>query len=277
MRFDRTARERQDEENFRKSVYTYQIKKDNKLIDFDFDKETELLNDFEYAKDKIVFDVYRYDDKNEKLNSTLHKRIADMVMVYFIRYECGKDEVFIGVPDNSDMIWGVSNTDIFNQAMENTMKVYPMYFENAVEMVRKEDEKRFKEEYVGEDLNSNLYSITSRNKGHGAGIAFYPGALKQVCESIGATGLYIIFASKNFILAFDDQTGIYNIPATDKNFKEKVGAIIFMNNHCEQCDEEILSDRLFHYNLESDVLVDICTPKEVKDYLEKEKALGKSE
>lgn len=203
--------------------------------------------EFGKLRGQIAFRLINFDRNRELLKRIPHRRWKDLAIVYFVVYDnIDKDRAVVTVYNNHLKLWGVTEQEMYEAAMENTGKLYPAEIKpmNQVvsDMILKESAEGDNiEELISHVNRMNeefpMYVLTNRMKTGGAACMLYEGLLDWFTKHIEAD-VYIIPSSIHEVIL---------IPIDGEVSKEGLTDMVRSVNSEELSREEILSDTIYVY------------------------------
>lgn len=176
---------------------------------------------FSRIKDKIVYKLIQYEANRTMLKGVPHERILDLAVVYYILL---KDTTFgtatLMIKNENLKMWGVEQEEIVRLAKENTQRLLPAEIYKITEY---------------------MYVVTNRTKSFGASVMLYDGIWERIESEIGET-CYVIPSSVHELLLIPESYGMN---------REQLETIVEEINRTGVEKEEILSDRVYHYDVET--------------------------
>lgn len=209
-------------------------------IDMSFFKE------FEKVKDQICFRLISAEKNAELLQKIPHIDYLDMAVCFYYAYRgdvLGNGSILI---HNTHVeMWNTTVEELFELAKCNTPRIFP-WEKTSMEDVVKEiaGEALTGEEYQDFWDEIPMYVVSNKEHVHGAAVLLYQDVLKRLADE-AMRNLYVIPSSIHEIIVLQD------------NGKEDVLRLkaIIEEVNCTQVEpEEVLSDNLYFYNRQDDVL-----------------------
>ena len=201
------------------------------------DFETERFNDPEWVRERLFYKLINARQNIGLLQQVPSHPVMDLAMVYGVymgEYRGAFSSVLIR-NEHMDM-WGMSEKEIRERALENTPKLMPAEICTMGEMLSASSiELEIPEEAIP------MYVMTNRMRLNGAATMLYEDMLPDFARSIG-TDIYIIPSSVHeLILLPDDGRG------NPQTFKDMIREV----NDTQVDREEILSYSLYRYSTDS--------------------------
>lgn len=205
---------------------------------YEIDDEELQRNVYEYdrAKEHLRVALCNYEANKETLSSRPHKRILDLAVTACIRSETTPviGSGFITVSNTLLQIWGVSEEEMFDIALENTMKE---------EVCCKLSDLLAQEEglELPPGVEIHMYILTTNDKRLGASMLLNVAALTRIAEELHSN-LFIFPSSIHEVLALPEE-GSNNQIAMQKEMVEEVNA-------SNVSPEERLSNSVYYFDRE---------------------------
>ena len=208
------------------------------------------IMDYKNVKKKIVLQVVNRDRNISLLPNIPHKNLenTDLSAIY---------NVYLNTQDNQDAMvcvnnyclahWDITDEDLFQTALENTIRIFPAKIESMTEIFEEQYGGIKREEQSGhaglEDFKMEshmLYVLSNTKKIQGAAVMFYPDVLQRLADNACAN-LFILPSSIHEILLQKDT-------ADAELSADKLQAIVKdINRHVVEA-KEILSDAVYYYD-----------------------------
>lgn len=189
------------------------------------------MNDYEKVKKNLFVRVSNGD--NDRLTSTVpYKNFADLIITFHVAVDFGIGASFM-ITNDIMKIYGVSVDQLFDDAMENAVRMKPAEFHpigDFVQVLTAED-----------DLTPPIIVASNGMQNcYGAAVITYPGFFEEA-EKILKGSFYLLPSSiHEFLLIKADEA----TPESTANFKDMVYAI----NRTEVAPEDRLSDSVYFYD-----------------------------
>lgn len=227
----------------------------------------EKLFDFESSRDRIIFQAVGMEENGERLADMPHHVEQDMALIYKVLIERGEEIGTISIDHKLMEQMGVDETILYETAMKNTVREFPMTFASLDEVMREmaeneihkissdpalsEEMKDFLKGIFQESLESvepltPFYVLTNEQKMDGAGVLFYPGIQEMVAERLN--GDYFVLPSsihETLILPDDGRF----------HFEELRAMVQEVNQTPAMRPEEVLTNQIYSYDKERGCLM----------------------
>lgn len=138
---------------------------------------------WESVKDKLCFRLVNREKNEEILKDAPHREFLDMEIIYAVFVDGGRlGRGTITVRGEHFDKWGVSEADLYEAAMENTPKLYPMQVHTMRDVLAE----------ISGDIPEEAFAITmlilSNSFGtFGAAALAYPGVREEIAERVGGS------------------------------------------------------------------------------------------
>lgn len=163
-----------------------------------YDK-TKTLIDYDTAKSRLFVRLLNCDRNSDILKNVVHKTLGDIALTVCAIVDDNREDL-ISTKILKFMVkkWGKTETDIFNEALENTYRATPPRIYKLEEMI-------FNREYTGdsfmESCDEDVISkdamgngLSTTIKTNGAVAVFLPGVAERLAELLNSD-FYMVFIS----------------------------------------------------------------------------------
>ena len=203
-------------------AYRKNLPEDN--VDMSFFRE------YDKVRSRICYRLVNTNKNRTLLDQVPHIDLLDLSLCFYYAYEDKKlGNGSILIHNNHMENWNCTTEMLLKEAARNTEQLYPRQLYGMSELL---------EEYTGEDMEVPMKVLTNTARCNGATCIVYPGALKEIAESM-QDDLYILPSSVHEVIL---------MAAHDVEEEEKLQGIIREVNHACVEPEEILSDSLYFYH-----------------------------
>lgn len=202
---------------------------------------TDIVN-YKKIKDRIVPRLLNIERNAVYLADKVYRKVADLAIVYsIVIFEDKNGTSSATVSSQLADTWGVDAETIHEQAMQN-LKKQPFFFADFETSIY----KRFEASVDIDDLDVNDYDLpifilSNKNKVNGAVMVINPVCMDKIAKKIGR--MYVLPSSTNEVIIIP-KNGI-------KNEVERLRNMVRDINMNEVSDEEVLSDNVYEYDIES--------------------------
>ncbi len=203
------------------------------------DENMDFFEDFSKVCRKLFFKVVNFKKNKKKLEDVPYRRLMDMAMVPLCRVESDLlGEGVITIQKSHLKEWEISEDELWENISEYAAKTAPPKVEGLMDML---------EHITGAEAEAGdmcgIYVVSNTNGCLGASAAFYPGVLKGISEDF-ESDLFIVPSSIHEVLVIPDPS----LEMDTASLRE----IIHEVNSTTVSEEEVLSDNLYRYDLETD-------------------------
>lgn len=193
--------------------------------------DPEEIKDYSQAKSHIVPRLIRTKGHEDWIHSHTYVPYMDLsvIFTYVIRAE-GAEIVSFTVTDEQRDDWGVSVERLFYDSLETAPRLFPARIESIEEVLSLSESS--------EAPHNSFFVLTNSKKQYGAACMLYRGVLEDFARQMGES-FYIIPSSVHEVLLLPESIGIP--PEDMKEMLTDVNTSIVK-------PEEVLSDRVYHYD-----------------------------
>ena len=205
------------------------------------------LLDFEKVSDKIRFKIVNFEKNIEQFKSFPHRQILDLMAIYYVdvsENDIADGKASITVNDRLWDGWNVTEEKLWNTALANTSDADKITITSMMDVMNKMMgfEESPEEEQIDASLEIPMYVITNDRKINGAGVIFYPDALRNIREYLHSD-FYLLPSSTHEVLAIP-KIGTLAVSGLLEMVREV--------NATQVSEDEVLSDNI--YSFEDDTL-----------------------
>lgn len=176
-----------------------------------YDKTKTLMN-YDTAKSRLFVRLLNCDRNADVLKNVVHKTLGDIALTVCAIVDDNREDL-ISTKILKFMVkkWGKTETDIFNEALENTYRATPPRIYKWEEMI-------FNREYTGDsfmescdedviskDAMGNCLSTTIKT--NGAVAVFLPGVAEHLAELLNSD-FYMVFTSIHEVMIHSVKSGV---------------------------------------------------------------------
>ena len=198
----------------------------------------EFFSDYQKAKERICYKLIHYRRNETLLKDVPHVRYLNLAVVFYYAYEnplLGNGSILIR---NGHMeSWNVSTEELYQQARENTERIFPADLMKMEEVVREMMDVSPDEELWDEEEMIPMFVLTNRNRQFGAIAIFYSDVLKNLSCKMDAN-LFILPSSVHEVILLPD------MGEKEEFLQEMVKDV----NRTQVAEEEILADSVYYYD-----------------------------
>ncbi|MBR6503403.1 MAG: hypothetical protein IKT15_00315 [Firmicutes bacterium] len=194
---------------------------------------------YETARDKLFIRVSDEETNREMLKDLPHRVIEGLALTCHLFY-ISEDRHLYTTVVTKDLLegYGITEEELFREAMENSPKVFPPRFRSLEESIR-ELEEPDGVLVLPPHRGPKLYELTNREQINGASVLFYPGMMEEIAHRL-EDSYYVLPSSVHEVMI---------LPEGEEQDTEMLKAIVRGANG--QClgDGDRLSDTVFHYDM----------------------------
>ena len=222
-------------------VHTYQCNTNLFRLQKDF-------NNGEWMKEHLFLQLINSSKNRKLLQNSVYMDFGEFALVLYVMVSNDEEGLYkLKVTTDMCQRFGWNEKDILNYALENTMHLFPYNVSTLHELLQ----KAVNSIGIFPDMNipkvpgaPEITVLTNNVCVNGATAIFYPGVLKEIAEKRG-TSLFLLPSSiHEFIIMEDD--GICNPEELKYMVQEVNGSAV--------PPEEVLSDDIYYYGLNSGIL-----------------------
>lgn len=206
-----------------------------------YDKTKTLMN-YDTAKSRLFVRLLNCDRNADVLKNVVHKTLGDIALTVCAIVDDNREDL-ISTKILKFMVkkWGKTETDIFNEALENTYRATPPRIYKWEEMI-------FNREYTGdsfmESCDEDLISkdamgncLSTTIKTNGAVAVFLPGVAEHLAELLNSD-FYMVFTSIHEVM-------IHNAKKVDP---EDLKSVLTDTIRETVPEEDYLTEKIYKYN-----------------------------
>lgn len=206
-----------------------------------YDKTKTLMN-YDTAKNRLFVRLLNCDRNADVLKNVVHKTLGDIALTVCVIVDDNREDL-ISTKILKFMVkkWGKTETDIFNEALENTYRATPPRIYKLEEMI-------FNREYTGdsfmESCDEDIISkdgmgncLSTTIKTNGAVAVFLPGVAEHLAELLNSD-FYMAFTNIHEVM-------IHNAKKVDP---EDLKSVLTDTIRETVPEEDYLTSRIYKYN-----------------------------
>ena len=213
------------------------------------------LSDYDDVKDKIIVRLINKARNKEMLDDCPHLEYLDLAIVF--RYVVTEDKngmATILIGDREFESWGITLDELYQQALSNTVNMYPYVLEPLQDIVLSELEG--KEEQLPEEIKEEvellkslapqvkMYVLTNVCKAFGASVILYNDVIRNIAK-VNDCNIFILPSSVHesmIVLEHDD---------TDPKFLKE---LLVDANRSSVGLLDLLGDNIYYYDRKDDCI-----------------------
>ncbi len=217
-----------------------------------FDKENLVnqLTDYEATKDKIIPRVVNKESNEERLKGMPHTDMGDLAITYHVDLgDSDGGQMSVAVSNEMMDKYGVSVSELHDQACKNMEEVSPTSFETMIETLANlmipdyenmtsEEKAEARAEFDMPD--PGMYVLSNGNKSFGAAAMLDTDTMDKIREEVG--DFYILPSSVHEVLI---------VPKREDMHLSDLEAMVQEVNATQVAPNEVLSDHVYEYDPET--------------------------
>ena len=208
-----------------------------------------LLGNYDAVKEKLWIRAVNENSHSRVVKRGIYKQISDILLAVYLQVGESENQ-FCTTPVDCIYLdkWGLSEDDVWKNAMENTVRMAQPRFYNYQELLLSCTFRKCRgipvEEFVPTFMEKKFgcFFSTDRKAG-GAAAIFYPGVAKKICEVIHTEAIFIV------------PTSIHEMAIHDCRDIDDPNLLLEILKHTiEEATpkQDILSWHVFKYELDTD-------------------------
>ena len=217
---------------------TYEENKPQGNIDISF------FTNYDQVKNNIIFKLVNYERNKELLKEIPHYRYLDLAIIFNCLVSSDKTGCATILIHNQHLAyWHITKDDLYSLAQENTPRLLSYELRNMTDVLKEilmQEVTHIVDEKIDDLLP--MYVLSNRNKLNGSSCILYSGLLRRFAKMMHSD-LYILPSSVHEVLL---------IPSNLSNSIEELTDMVREVNITQLNNEEILSDHVYYYCLETD-------------------------
>ena len=195
----------------------------------------DFMDDYQKAKEHLFLKVREKERIMEPLKKLVHREVGGLILTCHLFVVTKYKQVMTcNALDRKCLeTYKISAKQLFEDTIENSMKYFPAKIERLCDMVGP---------IYGmeEKMRDRILIVTNDHTVGGASALFYPGVLEEVGKRM-KENYYVLPSSIHEVIAVGESVG------DESTFLRMVHTV----NRFEVEEKDWLSDRLFHYDLET--------------------------
>jgi len=200
------------------------------------------FTDFEKASGKLRCRLINYEKNQELLEELAYVKYLDLAVVFYVIVDMEFDGLAnITVRKEHLELWGRSEEELFELAKRNMADDYEITsLASFINQLREGNEHNLD---FAEDLP--MYIVSNHSKQYGAAAILCDGVLRKIARDNAIDRIAIIPSSvhETIVLEISKDTEI-----------EGLNSMVQLINESELSQDEVLSDHVYVYDLESDLI-----------------------
>lgn len=198
----------------------------------------EKIQDYNNVKERVICSLVGIRKNIGRLEQMPYTQVDDLAVIYHILLENNEQgTASISISNAMMKWWNIPVEELHADAIANSVRIFPVDMKDMVDIL--EDMSR---EYR-ESHREEMYVLSNTTRNRGAVVIMYPDVLKKVKEEIG--DYYMVPSSIGEWLI---------VPKTGITSEEEFGRFIRKVNESSVVPEERLSDHLYEYDTEKNMV-----------------------
>lgn len=216
--------------------------------------KVKLLENYDAVKEDLFVQAVNAKRNPSVLERGIYKRTGDMVLGVYLRVDESEGRICTTMVDHIYLDkWGLSEETVVECALSNTMRTDPPRIYNSTHLLLSvmngEWDGISLENFSCDDMEDVGFCFLSTNKKtNGAAAIFYPGVLRRICEILSTPAVYVVPTSIHDV-AIHDSIYVYD--------EKDLLMIAEMVKEQSTPEEDILSDHIFKYELQTDEITEV--------------------
>lgn len=207
------------------------------------------FTDYDSVKDYLGVQVINTKANWQMLAEVMHKEMEDLSIICRLEFPLTTEEGIGSVKVTHELIsqWGVHPEEIFQKAVENSVKNQPPVLASMSNLTMEmlglpfETKNLFQLKEGEEFPSDSMYVLSNQMKLNGASVLSYPNIQEQL-EAVFPYGCYLLPSSIHEIIIIPKDCGMT---------PEELGKTVREINTTFVKKEEILSDRIYEFDKEN--------------------------
>lgn len=205
---------------------------------------SDMFNDYNNVRDKVVYKVINYDKNLKLLLDVPHKKMLDLAIVYYCLLDQDKGMSATALIHNSHLkSWNITEQQLYEDAIINTPRllkscIRPMstVLREMIEAEDDEDRGEGDTQLIGRE--GEMYVLTNENRVNGAACMLYEKVLDKFADLM-ESDLYILPSSIHEVIILPKQS------AYDKKMLQDMVREVNVEGVAA---DEVLSDSVYEYS-----------------------------
>lgn len=209
-------------------------------------KKMQDFKDYEKIKSRLILRLISCERNKEELQGAFYRQVDDIALVLYMKtFAADEMTMTVKVPAMYANGWEISEEDIFQVALQNTVRLMPPRAYDFRKMI-------FNPAYEGEDVYDPDYipdrsemgnCLSTKTKAYGAVAIFYPDVADLFCQLMNTEELYLAFTSIHEVMVHDARR-----MGDPKNQQE-----VLKNTIAEATSEgDFLTEHIYHYDMKKE-------------------------
>ena len=220
-------------------IDTYLMPKNNETEEAGFDISR--YTDYDFVRSRLIYKLINYRSNRDKLKSQPHRRFLNLAISYCCAFKTPIGEnANITVTCDHLKYWNVTEEELYRVASKNTPERLGGRIEPLASALKRMAATGPADEFDGQEM----YICTNMEFFYGSSTILYEGFLKKFASGLGCSLIILPSSVHEAILLPDRGESDY------KGLEELVAYV----NKTEVSPQEYLSDNIYIYDLEEDLI-----------------------
>lgn len=219
-------------------------------------------DDYESVKDRLYITVLNRNNNKNYLKNAVCRDIPDTDITAVVRVLCeNRKEVGMAsflVQEGMLKVWGVTKEVLYEQALENTERLFTPEMINIKDILFGCEEDEEEKTKSRELLPYEQYVLSNGARMNGATVMLYPNFLQEIGEA--TKGKFFILPSSIHELILIKDVGEMSA--------EEIQRMVMEVNRTQVDPQEVLSDEVYSYDYREEKLTMATNPSQSKELIE---------
>lgn len=198
--------------------------------------ETDIYLDYNAIKSKLACKIVNYEKNKSLLQELPHVQFLDLAVVFYLLLT--SDDKWAStmlVREEHIEMWGVSEDQLYCDAMDNVEKILPARFQPMTEVISEVLEVETKK--LLEEEDERMYVLSNETRNQGAACIMYKHTLHMIGDMLGEN-YYVLPSSVHEVII---------VPESKAPSEEELRDMVRDVNDTQLEAEEILSNKVYFY------------------------------
>lgn len=224
-------------------------------------KPEDMINDFNFEnyKQKIFFRIVHFESNKTLLNTIPHIPFLDLAITFHCMVSDYSMEIqFFTVSNLLMETWGITVNELYQIALDNTQQLFPAHIaslehitqqllwrNNSYQTILNNTDFESELSNLPDKVELQMLVLTNQFGLNGAAVILYPNLLTRLAEKLQAN-LYLLPSSIHEFIVLPEDCNLYL----------ELSKMVFEVNTHEVSRDEILSNHVYFYDWEKNVLTE---------------------
>lgn len=211
-------------------------------VKFEHSWETDSVQDYEQAKQKVVYKLINAEANEHLLKETPHMPYLDLAIVFYVLVDVNRaGTATILITNDMMKMWGTDCKKLYAEAQKNTKKLLPAEFQTMRTVIG---------EILGEEVEESeeddcMYVLTNDIRSFGAACILYENMLADIGNQLDEN-YYVLPSSVHEVIIIPESKSPNRIDLED---------MIAEINETQVEEEEVLSDCAYYFSRKENRLI----------------------